>query len=723
MSRRAGVRHKARLALARRQMRRALQQTRIRRFTIIAVFAITLIAAAVTVAVNAGRDRVYRVAYVGRDQRPQFDALHVMALKRYLAELNAELHEERLELDVFSNGGRADESRRVYGQITRDKRYVAVLDNTWGSELKEAAAVIRDSRIPVIALNGDYDAAHSGGNVLFLGHDNYVPRRIADFATKVVGAKELIFICEETFPLTAIFDKELAAAAVTVTRYSVRGAISTAGEEARLFGGIDRDLALRRQEGKSPVVVINTHARWGARIIDHVNRTSTATTMIGGPYITDSAHGEVGTNGNGNRLILLTNPSDAMTEKVYTDLVAMRRIDATLADIKNSQLFVKRCLDAVAMLRGAMTDEQRQARRGRMSRDEFLRFFNARARNNEFIGRHDLYAFDDHLLVLDEKTFEQHSYGEAASYPLQVNTQRDVIPNLYFGIEVIDISNVDPENRSFHADFLYWLKYDASERDMEKNIHFRNAKNQELAQETALEIREGGIQYKLYKKSADFSIDADFRRFPFDVQELKIELALIVPSDRVLISFDHEGFAESRKRASEFSLADWQLRDFYVTVDNIVSTSSRGGTGLMTRKPRKFKTLTVRMPVRRQLTGPFVTIILPLLMIGLSALAMLYLVDSAAEVSAAIFLSIVTYSIGFAELTPRSNQLTTADLLFYLTFFVTLGVFMKVILLNSTFFRESVRSRIKRNAHRIAFGAYVVYGMLVLAILAAGSMR
>jgi hypothetical protein len=53
------------------------------------------------------------------------------------------------------------------------------------------------------------------------------------------------------------------------------------------------------------------------------------------------------------------------------------------------------------------------------------------------------------------------------------------------------------------------------------------------------------------------------------------------------------------------------------------------------------------------------------------------------EVSAAIFLSIVAYSIAYYEVTPKSDQLTKADQLFGATYLVVLGNFLTMIAVNS----------------------------------------
>jgi hypothetical protein len=669
--------------------------------------------------------RTYTIAYVGRYKRAKFDTLHEIALRKYLDELNTELKNVRLELETFNNDGNAQKSRAIYEQISRDNKVIAVIDNTWGSEIQPVAGFIRENKIPVIAINADKQAADFANCVVFLGHDDFAPETIANFSTKVLDEKRIIFITEEDYAATGVFDEKFKNAATEVTRFGVKSSKVEPNESEVLFKNLDSELEQWRQRQEQPAVVINTHAEWGSRIIKHLDEMARGVTIVGGPYISDSSNiSNFGQNNNGNRLIMHTSPVDVITNKLYYDLKDITVSDPEATGILNVQLFVKRCLDAVSIMRGVFTADSGKGFRSDISRVDFINFFQKRLVANDYIGKYDLYSFDENLLLSEDKTFEEHIQGEHSSYPKQLNSQGDVIPNVYFGIEIINISNIDISSRSFHADFFYWLKYDKGYPDIDKYIHFRNEKQQGSAPETAHSETVGSTIYKIYKKSGDFSIAADFTEYPFDIQELKIELALIIPSDQVLISFDHAGFNDSKKRAEEFSLNDWYLKDFYVSVDNFIATSSRGGPSLISKKPRKFKTLTVRVPIQRRLTGPFVTIILPLIMIGFAAIAVLYIRDDTfgyiGEVSSAIFLSIVAYSISFSELTPRSNILTTADMLFYFTFFTVLLIFMKVILFNSHIISDHVRIWASDRATLVGSTALAVYCLTVAAILLSG---
>jgi hypothetical protein len=153
---------------------------------------IILVGSAIVVAfyINSSRKtRTYSIAYIGRYKREKFDLLHELALRKYLDELNAELNGVRLELELFNNEGQESKSKEIYEKISEDDKFVAVIDNTWGSELQSVAGFIRDKKIPVIAINADKQTAEFDNHVVFLGHDDFVPRTVTNFSTNILGVQ------------------------------------------------------------------------------------------------------------------------------------------------------------------------------------------------------------------------------------------------------------------------------------------------------------------------------------------------------------------------------------------------------------------------------------------------------------------------------------------------------------------------------------------------------
>jgi hypothetical protein len=678
----------------------------------------------------------YYIAYIGRDQRPGFDDLHELALRKYINELNAELHDVRLELKRFSIKVDDDHynSRKVYEeQIAGNKQYVVVIDNTWGSELKSVADQIRDRGIPVIAINADKQDVDYYNNVVFIGYDDDVPEKIANFSKKILRQNEIIFVTEKSYAFqTKRFLEEFKNSAIETTPREVSSAKVDKDEQKRLFEELDGDLkhalanrdALQKAHGdalpKRPAVIINTHAKWGEEIIRHINASFKGIDIVGGPYIVNQPQpAEFGPNNN-NKLIILTYPGDSATKKVYDVLnnIKFKNPQLTANSMQSSQLFVKRCLDAVSIIRGVFYDNYPQ--RSTISREDVIKFFREKLASKYIVRRDDLYSFNENLLLSDERSFEQYFQGEVLSYPEQLGSEGEPISNIDFDMNSLRITNIDVKNRSFHADFVYGLKYDKPE--MEGYFHFRNQKPGTKQEPVPAENTGEASQYHLYKMSGDFSMNVDLERYPLDAQELTIEMEITDPRVGSLhISPDSESSERSTETSKEDSADEWDIKGWYVTVDNFLGNPLWGRSSLEHKKPQKFKTWNVRIPIYRRWSGPVVTIILPLVIIGFAAVLLLFVKDSSfantGHVCVGVFLSIVTYSNAFAQITPRANVLTIADLLFYGTFIAVLLVLLKFILLNSSLITDNLRSRISNRSSLTGSVGIAAYVLMIAVIL------
>lgn len=154
------------------------------------------------------------------------------------------------------------------------------------------------------------------------------------------------------------------------------------------------------------------------------------------------------------------------------------------------------------------------------------------------------------------------------------------------------------------------------------------------------------------------------------------------------------------------------IRDCFVTVDNQITTSKRGDPSLDPSEAQQFKVLNVRLEVDRKFLQPFITIFLPLLLIGLAAVSLLYINDlsfaTLGDMSVGVFLSIVTYAIAYGKMTPQVGVLTTADILFYATFGVVLASFIGLVYHNSQRKDHKLRDKYLRHLRIALSGGYAL---------------
>jgi len=692
----------------------------------LAVVMIILISTLGVLLIYARRPRqtTYYIAYIGRYQRQGFDELHEKVLRKYLDELNQEMRGVRFELKTFNTKVDEDtnDSEKAYTEISKNAQYVLVIDNTWGRHLKPVAKLILGADIPVISLNADKQGVDYKHRVVFTGSDDNVPEKIIEFDKQILKHQQTILIAEEDFVSTRKFLDELPRSTPLLL---VSNDKPNDKEKDILFDNLDRELANREPRQQRLTVVIHTHGRWGDEIIGHINTKEykyKSIDILGGPFITNRKLDEVKLKDD-NRLILFTHRRDAITKRVHQEIDSVNSENPELTKMLNVELFVKRCLNAVSIISSAVRPTQKPV----ISRQLFIEFFRGSLVNRNIVSDGELYSFDANLLLADERTFEQHLRGDVSSYPRQLNLRKDPIPNIYVGMDDICISAIDTKNRSFHADFFYWLKYDDPSIDAKKYVLFRNLKKgdeEELAGESE---SLSGVN-RLFKMSGDFEMNVNLERYPLDRQEARIELAAIYPDDKLRVSFDHESFRRTEsvertkdERCQVYGVDDWIMGQRYTTVDNVISTSLGGGSSSTDKKLEKFELLNVRTPITRLRAGPFVTIILPLWMMGLAAVGLLFVKDSSFSsiggVCVVIFLTIVTYSIGLAPIIQRSNALTVADKLFFGTFLTVFLVFLRVIVLASGSAPKRFHVWMNNKTTLIGTGALTIYCVLMFLAL------
>jgi hypothetical protein len=660
---------------------------------------------------RANRPQVLRIAYVGRDSDTTLDELHRIVLTKYVSELNARLTGVRFEVVPFDIKKNPARLRHFYrDKFAPDPRYVVAIDNTWGRDLEPSASTIRGLGLPVIAINADKRGADFGGHALFFGHSDNVPANMAAFVTRVLKKDTVTFIAEADYDLTNVFRRTFARSGISLEKeFYVANADVAHDDTLRLFGQLGA--AARALDRK--VIVLNLHGAWGARTLKFLDDHVHGATFVGGSYVAAGMR-NFRWSENGNQMLLLTDPNDALPERIFTEIRSLR--DAH-PDVFNSvdlnvPLYVKRCLDAVSVIEAVVRQPGSKVRRS-----DFVAFFRG-LRGRTLETPYDLYSFDDALLLQNELTWERHVRGKIASYRSQLNRAGTVIPNVNFGIEVLDITNLNFSENTFDAELYYWFTSDSADRTPESLIHFRNVRR-ETTDRLLNERHRGNTVYRLYRKSGTFAADFDLRDFPLDHQELVIGVDVINPSDSVRISFDYKSFAESRAGRGGLDIPAWNVRDTYVSVDNLITSSLRGDPAVDDGTAQKFKTLNVRVNVKRRFVPPFIGYVLPLVMIGAVAIALLFLHDisfgTIGDVSVGVFLSIVTYSISYATMKPESSVLTKADFLFYATFLTVLTVFLLLIVVNSG---PDASDRDAPLAKRVRLLRYVLAVGYVVAIVA-----
>ncbi len=642
-----------------------------------------------------------------------FAMLHEIVLRDHLERLNRTLHGVRLELRPFDNRSNARVADSIYAAIAADTSIVMTVDNGWGVDLLPCAERIRREGLPVIAINADRNAGDFGASTIFTGNDDDVPYDLVAYMRDALGVKRANMVTETDYALDTTFRRALAGAGITIGHTFGVAAKAEGFTPDALFAEAEAFYRANPSETATPII-INTHNKLGDKVLAFLDGRYEGLTIVGGRYISSLAALQAFGRKSGNRLVVMGRANDALPKALRADLDQYRAAWPEYFASPSAPFFVKRCADAVEILSRASDTLSDRAGLTRAT----VRSALAALRGRKIAGADDVYAFDSNGVMTRDVDFAMYRRGEYYSMPEQMNRERKLIPNVFIGVDVQDMYDIDVNTNTFRADFFYWVKLDTAFRDAERNIVFQNIRPTESNKELVIEKMDGPMLYRLYKASAQFHNDYELRDYPLDEQEIAIKVEILDPADRLRISFDQRSLDDDTRIFERFKVRAWNKMNYFVTVDNRISSAMRGDPENREGELTTFKTFAFRLLVKRKFTGPFLEIILPLVLIGFVAIALLYVRDisfeNLGEVSVGTFLGIITFSIALSNITPSSDYLTRADLLFWLTFMVVLVSFMTVIIVNSRYGIEELHGV---NIRPIAYLVTVAYPLAAAGIL------
>lgn len=676
---------------------------------------------------NSSKDKPVRyIAYVGRytdknaEKQPdnRFDRMHEYMLRQYIKELNDNNYPVSFELKTFDCKRDPEEAAVVYTQIAADTSIIGVIDNTWGVHLAGAQEVIRKNATPIIAINADHNFADFGPQAVFTGNNDYLPAEINSFITKVLAKKEVIFISEEDYSLHANFLDDFKKNGIAVKKmFTIKNSapnkqLAFDSLVAALDAEVKKDSSLRETW-----VVVNLHNEYGQKLLNYIDAKHTNFHLIGHAFITQTVGNSKFGKHSKNELILINSPTDAVSRKIAMDLDKFKKADPLVFLKTVSPMFPKRCYDAVSIIENYFNLNKDTI----PGRTEYKDYF-SKLRTTTQKTSDELYFFNEKNELIPDLYYVQYKDGKLFSYREQLNKKGQVIPNLIAGMEIIDLYNLDVGTNTFQADFYYWIKADSMNSDAERFILFPNMKESGSAKSLVLEKIENGMIYKLYKVSGLFHQDYDLKDYPFDQQEISISMEVMNPAEKLKIAFDQSAFQQDTNFLEKFKVRAWEKEKYLLTVDNRISSTMRGDPESMEDELKKYQVFSFRLFVKRSITGPFLEIIMPLMLIGFVAIALLFIKDlsfgNIGEVSAGTFLGIITFSIAMASLSPSTDSITRSDILFWITFAVVLSCFLTIIICNSLYSSRAEIREVKfvKKLRLFLIAGYALACILVLAL-------
>jgi len=207
---------------------------------------------------------------------------------------------------------------------------------------------------------------------------------------------------------------------------------------------------------------------------------------------------------------------------------------------------------------------------------------------------------------------------------------------VYTGIDINEISNIDPRNGTFSADFYLWFRHNGS-LDYSK-IEFLNAAEDIHLSDAIMEMTNNTISYRAYRIKSDFQEAFTFRDYPFDSHTLSIRFRhKRLNSNRLLfvaddIGMQRDGSKEPIDRFIDHSPLDteenWNLKNVLIFSDSGTTDSTLGNPHMFHATADtdiSYSRFNVVTEIEKNAKSYVLKNLIPLFIIILLGYAMLYL--------------------------------------------------------------------------------------------------
>lgn len=279
---------------------------------------------------------------------------------------------------------------------------------------------------------------------------------------------------------------------------------------------------------------------------------------------------------------------------------------------------------------------------------------------------------------------------------------------VYVGAFLNDVSAFDLKAGEFKADVTVWCKWRGP--DVIPPLSFTNGEienRDELARES-----DGDWRMVRWRVQGTFRGMFPLHRFPFDEQQLKLELALDDPARTLVPDLAASGMNPA------FSITGWLYDPFFAAEMSESTLASDLGSVRHEGEPHAVKTVALVLTLRRPFASYVIKFVLPLMIIVSMALLSFFLGASELEVRAGMvvtaLLSCVAFHFSQADSLPDVPYLVAADRVFLTGYITILFALIATVVSFRVHANSPERSRTIDRRAVGALGAGIALAMVVI---------
>lgn len=286
---------------------------------------------------------------------------------------------------------------------------------------------------------------------------------------------------------------------------------------------------------------------------------------------------------------------------------------------------------------------------------------------------------------------------------------------VYTSIDLISMSRIDTNDRSFDAEFYLSMKSADNSIGID-NVEFTNAYRSQAGEKrlvVARQIHDGGSDsnfppdVKLYKVSGKFEFDPELRNYPFDTQRLSVSFQPANAAQAFLIQPP-----APKAEQADVAVDGWELKEQYVGSDqDIVPTI---GASLSDRRIVPFYKFNATWVVKRVAVDYYLRVVVPLAFILLVTYFSAFLPHARFESIMAIQVTALLSAIALYLALPKvdSDQATLSDKIFMLTYAAV------SVMIGLSILKDNLRRERSRLTLAVKFVQQIVFPITTVAFIA-----
>lgn len=260
------------------------------------------------------------------------------------------------------------------------------------------------------------------------------------------------------------------------------------------------------------------------------------------------------------------------------------------------------------------------------------------------------------------------------------------VPVLYVHLDMVRISHVDSNDRSFEAEFFFTMR---SRGEIPiKAIEFTNAKRSQDSAKPLISIRRVHREAELgphqssariYKVSGRFNFNPDLRKYPFDEQIFSISFQPATTAAAFFLQPPSEDV-----RGQSFDVDGWKLNGHYVGTKELIIRSISDATGAERVIP--YYNFNYTWVMQRQVTDYLLRVVVPLAFIMIVAYVAHFIPTARFEAIMGIQVTALLSAIALylALQQPASDEATLSDEIFVMAYAaITAMIALSVLEVNS----------------------------------------